>query len=672
MDKVVRLKELVNKLNEASVAYYKYDNPIMADKQYDDLYDELEQLEKETGLILAGSPTRKVQGYILEGLEEVKHSRPMLSSDKTKDINKIKEFIGNRSVMVSYKMDGATLVTRYADGKLIKAITRGRDGIAGEDVTEQAKTIKNLPLTIPYKGKIELRGESCISWENFDKINKVLEAPYSHPRSAASGGLRNLNVNVTRERNLEYIVFELVSYEEDNTYKTFPYRNQSLNWLDTLGFTTVERVSIPAKGCENSPCFENSNICTDVDEIIKQMTAENTKYPVDGLIVNYENLSYAASLGSTGHHTLDMIALKWKNETFETELLDIEWNTTRTGRINPIAVFKPVVIEGSTVSRATVHNASIMEELQLGKGDIITVYKSNQIIPAIDENLTMSGTFVPPDMCPCCGSKTEIHNESGTKTLHCVNPDCQAKLVSKLVHACSKHALNIEGLSDSTIEYLVDKGWVKRIKDLYTVPFMNEIYSEWIKAPGYGKRSVDKLREVIEKSRNTTLERILYAQGINMVGKTATKDISKFCNGDVDTFCDIMVEYKANKFLEIDGFGDTMLKSLVDWFDNHWIEFLELKSEFTFESKTETNRNNNVNVQGKRFCITGKLIHYANRDSLASDIIANGGLVVSGVSKTTDYLLTNDTASGSSKNIKAAQLGIPVITEEDFINMIKE
>lgn len=673
MDKIKRIKELTEKLHKASIAYYQNDNPIYTDKQYDEMYDELEQLEKEMNLVLANSPTNKVQGFILEGLNKVTHSKPMLSSNKTKDVNEIKSFIGNRSVMGSYKLDGLTLVTRYSEGKLVKAITRG-SGFEGEDVTEQAKMISNLPLTIPFDGQLELRGECVISWENFNKINESLEEPYSHPRNLAAGSLRTLDTSITKERRLEYVAFELVSYNNNDTYKTFGYRNQTLNWLDSLGFTTVERVSIPALGCETSFCFENSMICTDVNELMRSMTAENSKYPVDGVIFNYENLDYAKSLGSTSHHPLDMIALKWQNETFETELLDIEWNTTRTGRINPTAIFKPVLIEGSSVSRATVHNVSIMEELRLGKGDTITVYKSNQIIPAIDENLTMSGTFEPPSACPCCGKVTEIHNENGTKTLHCTNPDCEAKLLSKLSHAASKNALNIDGLSEATLEYMIEELGVKSIKDLYRIPFYKEVYERWIETPGFGKRSVDKLRDAIEKSRNTTLERFLYAQSINLIGKTASKDIAKYCKGSIDTFCDIMANGNKRKFLLINGFGQTMLESLENWYENHWVDFLALKSEFNFESKTETAQNkienNNSAIQDKAFCITGKLEHHTNRDELVAVIEQNGGRYVTGVTSKTDYLINNDVTSTTGKNKKAKDLNIPIISEKDFLKMI--
>lgn len=658
MEKVKRMKELIDTLNKASDAYYLFDKPIMSDKKYDDLMDELESLETETGVVMANSPLHKVQGKVLSSFSKVIHSKPMLSANKTKDIGEIKKFIGNRNVMTSYKLDGLTLVTRYSDGNLIQAITRG-SGTEGEDVTSQAKMIANLPLSIPFKGDLELRGECVISWENFNKINESLKEPYSHPRNLAAGSLRTLDTNITKERMLEYIVFELVSCNVVADNASSIRRTDSLNWLETLGFTTVERSS-----CSTAK----------VDEIIEAMIAENSRFPVDGLIFNYEDLIYSASLGSTAHHPLDMIALKWTNETFETELLNIEWNTTRTGRINPTAIFKPVVIEGSSVSRATVHNVSIMEELQLGKGDIITVYKSNQIIPAIDENLTMSGTFAPPDKCPCCSGETEIHNENGSKTLHCVNPDCQAKLVSKLVHAVSKNALNIDGLNEATLEFMVDKGWVKCLHDLYRAPFDKDIYQNWINTPGFGKKSVDKLKEAITKSRNTTLERILYAQGIPLIGRSASKAISKLCKENVDEFCKMISSGSADCLLAMEGFGDTMYCSLMNWCENHWIEFLELLHEFKFKSANETqqnktNANNKVDLSEKTFVITGALNHFENRDKLKELLESLGAKVSGSVSAKTFALICNENA-GSSKSKKAADLGVQVWNENQLMEYI--
>ena len=668
--KLVKIKELVEKLNKASEAYYKYDKPIMTDKQYDDLYDELGLLEQETGIVMANSPTQKVQGVVLEGFKKVTHSKPMLSANKTKDINEITEFIGNRSVMASYKLDGLTLVTRYKDGKLVQAITRG-SGTDGEDVTEQAKMITNLPLFIPCNFELELRGECVVSWDNFNKINESLEEPYSHPRNLAAGSLRTLDTNITRERKLEYIVFELVSYDRDNTYRAFNYRNQSLNWLTTLGFDTVHRISIPAPDCSSSPCFEGSIICENIDYVVEEMTAENSEYPVDGLIFNYENLSYAAYLGSTSHHPLDMIALKWANETFETELLDIEWNTTRTGRINPTAIFKPVMIEGSSVSRATVHNVSIMEELKLGKGDAITVYKSNQIIPAIDENLTMSGTFTPPKHCPCCGAKTELRNEKGSKTLHCPNENCKARLIAKLTHFVSRDCMNIDGLSEATLEKLISMGWVNSFADIYK---LHQYRSEMQMLEGFGSKSVAKLLLSIQNSRNTDLVHFLNALGIPGCGKSTSKDIATYCKDNLDTFLLHMDTSRAREFLNINGIGKTLVDSMYQWYRDVGFDVIfELVDNYIIIETNDSAESYDIitaDLSGKTYVITGSLNLFKSRDGLKELIESLGGKVSGSVSAKTTALINNDINSNSSKNKKAKDLGVNIITEGEFLDSI--
>lgn len=653
-EKLNRIKGLIHLLNKASDAYYVYDNPIMTDKQYDDLYDELVALEVETGVIMSISPTQKVQGAVLDGLKKITHSKPMLSSAKTKDVNEIKRFIGSNSVMVSYKLDGLTLVTRYANGKLVQAITRG-NGTEGEDVTEQAKMITNLPLTIPFDKELELRGECVISWDNFNAINESLETPYSHPRNLAAGSLRTLDTNITKERKLEYVVFEMVGYDNKPTTHSFSLRHHSLEFLDKLGFTTVYRQSV------------NTN---NVDDAIATMTAEHSPYPVDGLIFNFEVLSYAASLGMTSHHPLDMIALKWANETFETELVDIEWNTTRTGRINPTAIFKPVVIEGSTVSRATVHNVSIMEELQLGKGDTITVYKSNQIIPAIDENLTMSGTFVPPSKCPCCGSPTEIHNDNGSKTLHCTNENCKARLISKLTHFVSRDCMNIDGLSDATLEKLISMGWINNFEDIYS---LYEHEKEMQMLEGFGRRSVERLLLSIDNSRHTDLTHFINAIGIPGCGKSTSKDIANYCNGDVKKFFKI-IDDNASEFLKINGIGESLITAINTWKESedcflaYEIATIYLYFENTI-SKPQ-HKSGDIDLSGSTYVITGSLNHFTNRDEL-KDVIENlGGRVGGSISSRTTALINNDINSTSSKNTKAKSAGVPIITEEQFLDLI--
>lgn len=654
-EKLNRIKELTKLLNKASDAYYVYDNPIMTDKQYDDLYDELTALEHETGIIMANSPTQKVQGEILDGLSKVTHSRPMLSANKTKDINEVKRFIADKSAMASYKLDGLTLVTKYRNGKLVQGITRGT-GYEGEDVTAQAKMISNIPLTIPCEFDLELRGECVISWENFNAINESLDTPYSHPRNLAAGSLRTLDTNITKERKLEYVVFEMVSYDNDAPYRSFTLRHDSLDYLDKLGFTTVQR---------------NTIVVDNIDDIVTNMTAENSKYPVDGLIFNYGELSYAASLGFTSHHPLDMIALKWANETFETELLDIEWNTTRTGRINPTAIFKPVVIEGSEVSRATVHNVSIMEELSLGKGDIITVYKSNQIIPAIDENLTMSGTFTPPTTCPCCGAPTEIRCENRSKTLHCTNENCKARLISKLAHFVSRDCMNIDGLSDAKLTVFIEQGWLSNFEDIYE---LHTHATKMKRLDGFGKKSVEKLLDAIENSRqHADLAHFINAVGIPGCGKSISKDIATYCNNDVKQFF-ATIRDNADEFMKIDGVGESLIASIKKWNESedgymaHELAVIYL----VFESPEEiTNATNNtVDLSGRTYVITGSLNHFDNRDALSQLIVRLGGKVSGSVSAKVTALINNDDKSTSSKNKKALELNIPIISEEQFLESI--
>ena len=647
MDKVKRIKELTEKLNKASIAYYKYDNPIYTDKQYDEMYDELEQLEKEMNLVLAGSPTKKVQGYVLDGFSKVQHTKPMLSADKTKDTNEIKKFVGDKDYYCSYKLDGLTLVARYKNGKFVQGISRG-DGEIGEDVTQQCMFIKNLPMQISNEHDIELRGECVISWKEFDRINSTLETPYSHPRNLASGTLRNLDLNIVKERNLSFVVFELVT-------PTFTHKLEGLKALEDMGFECVER------------CTGN------VEECVSKMKPENYCYPTDGLIFEFDNTEYSKSLGHTTHHENCRKALKHADDLYETTLINIEWQTSKTGLVNPVAVFSAVNLDGAITTRSTLHNISYIEDLELGIGDTIQVYRANMVIPKVHDNLTRSNTWVLPDKCPNCGGDVEVHNENGSKTLHCINYNCSAQLLGKLVHFCSKNAINIENMSESTLEFMIKELGVKSFKDLYQIPFYKEVYEKWIDTPGFGKRSVDKLRDAIEKSRNTTLEKFLYAQSINHIGKSASKDIAKFCKGSIDTFCDIMVNGNKRDFLSIDGFGEIMLKSLETWAELHWIEFLALKSEFNFESKTETSYNNSAMstpISNKAFCITGKLECFPNRDALVDVITSHGGRYVTGVTSKTDYLINNNVDSTTGKNQKAKQVGCKVISEKDFMKMI--
>jgi DNA ligase (NAD+) len=565
-------------------------------------------------------------------------------------MNEVGRFIAKNPTVESWKLDGLTIVCRFEKGKYKQAITRGTNGLIGEDVTEAFKHCINLPLQLPMSVDLEVRGECVMSWSNFEKINEKLAVPFKHPRNLAAGSVRTLDTNVAKERCLEYKVFELVSIDGVTNLDVL----DSFADLKRLGFDVVEHKEVTTQDY------------LDIDA--EFFNPEIYDYPVDGTIYKYNSYEYGKSLGSTEHHPLNMLARKWKDDTYETVFRGIEWNTTRTGLINPTAIFDTVNIDGSDVSRATLHNLSYIEELALGEGDIIEIYKANMIIPKVHTNLTKSNTWTHPNTCPCCGGETEIHNDNGSKTLHCINPDCPAKLLSKLEHACSKNALNIDGMSEATLEFLYNKGWVKSLKDIYTISNKKEIYHEWINSSGFGKKSVDKLLSAIEKSKYTTFDRFLYAQSIPLIGRSASKDIANYCNGSFDDFANMIVEYKAKELLKIDGFGETMYNSLVSWFDSHWIEFLALKQEFNFQS--EKKEVQGASLEGKTFVITGSLEFFKNRDELTEKILSLGGKVSGSVSAKTSYLINNDVNSTSGKNAKAKSLGIEIISEKDFLEII--
>lgn len=639
--KIERIKEITELLQKASYAYYGEDNSIMSDKKYDELYDELIKLENETGCILAGSPTQKVQGYVLDGFEKVEHSKPMLSANKTKDIEEIKRFVGDEDFYCSYKLDGLTLVVKYVNGKFVQGITRG-NGLIGEDVTEQCRFIKNLPMQISNKNTIELRGECVISWEEFRRINKQLEEPYSHPRNLAAGTLRNLDLNIVKERNLSFVVFEIVS-------PCFTRKWDGLKVLDELGFECVGR-------CKGK-----------VEDCLEGMQPEFYKYPTDGLIYEINNSELSKSLGSTAHHECCRMALKWKDELYNTTLKDIEWNTSKTDLINPVAVFEPVDLDGAVTTRATLHNISYIEDLQLGIGDTIQVYRANMVIPKVHENLTRSNTYTLPEKCPCCGGNVEIHNENGSKTLHCTNSNCKGKLLGKLSHFASKNAINIDGLSEQTLQKFINFGWLSSFQDIY---HLSDHKEKMYKLDGFGKKSVDKLLANIEKSRNTTLDRFIYGLCIPLIGRTASKDISKFCDHNVNIFIQHMTNKSAIGFIKnIDGFGISMYDSLFGWWNEHCQSVLELIKIFSFE-KSENNIQNEK-IYNKIFVITGNLNHYKNRAELVSVIEKSGGRVSGSVSSKTSYLINNDITCNSGKNKKANDLKIPIISEEEFIKMIQ-
>lgn len=643
MNKIEQIKCLTEGLLYHCHLYYDLDAPILSDAEYDEKYNYLEQLENEANFWLANSPTRRVQGSILEGFTKVEHTKPMLSAAKTKDINEIEKFLGNNAFYCSFKLDGLTLVVRYKNGKFVQAVTRGT-GIIGEDVTEQAKMISNLPMNIPYDNDLELRGECVVSWENFNSINENLENKYSHPRNLAAGSLRNLDTNITRERKLSYVVFECVSnlYDEDDKFDS---KWDELGYLDHLGFCTVDRCIGEAKAC------------------VEEMKPEEYAFPVDGLIFEFVDKNYSQSLASTSHHEGCRMALKWADTAYETTLLDVEWNPTRSGLIAPTAIFKPVDLDGAVTTRATLHNLSIIKQLELGIGDTITVYRSNMVIPKIDDNLTRSNTLVLPETCPCCGSKTVIKDTDNSQVLMCVNPDCAAKKIAQFAHFVSRKCMNIDGLSEATLEKLISLGYINSFKDIYR---LSNYSDELVKLDGLGAKSVQKLLTAIEKSRNVKLENFIAALGIEGIGLSASKTIAQHCNHDVYALFD--ADDQSFDWTTLEDIGPTMAKNINEFFDNNFSSVFELAKEMNF-IKPEQKSVGSSPFNGKSLCVTGKLNHFT-RDSINEKIISLGAKAVSSVSKKTDYLITNE-ASGSSKYKKATELGVPIITEDEFLNMLE-
>lgn len=655
IDIAERVRELTNQLHKASIAYYKYDNPIMTDKHYDELYDELEKLENESGIVLSDSPTHYVQGYILDELKKVKHTKPMLSAKKTKDSNEIKAFLKDYDWYCSYKMDGLTLVVRYNEnGEFVQGITRGTNGIIGEDVTEQCRFIKNLPMKIPCSQPLELRGECVVSYDEFNRINKEVSEPFKHPRGLAGGTLRTLDLNIVRDRNLAFIVFELVS-------PTFTHKLEGLEALDKMGFETVQRCKPKSKK-------------TGVEDCVEAMQPEFCKYPVDGLIFELDNTELSKSLGATSHHENCRMALKWQDDTYPTTLKYVDWTMGKFGTLTPTAVFEPIEIDGSIVERASLHNISVMKDLGIKtSGQTVYVYKSNMIIPQIDsvEPINKEEKFIP-DKCPICGQSTKIVKDNNSEILVCINDNCKGKLLGKLSHAVSRDALNIDGLSEATIEKFINIGWLNSIQDIY---HLSDHENEMKTMNGFGKKSVEKLLDSIEKSRKTTLDRFLFILSVTLLGKSASQDIAENCTientSSIGNFMQIMITDGAEHFRSISGIGDSLINSLNSYFNIHCSEIFELTKEFEFESPIVLDETSKT-LQGKTFVVTGSVNHYKNRDELKADIVAHGGTVVGSVNSKTSYLINNDINSTSSKNQKAKSLNIPIITENEFLQMLNK
>lgn len=635
------MNQLIEELIKAGEAYYKFDSPIMSDKEYDDLFDNLVDLEKETGVVLAGSPTQKVQGYLLEGFTKVEHSKPMLSSAKTKDPEKIKEFLKDVDFYTSFKLDGLTLVTIYENGKFVKGVTRG-DGNMGEDVTEQCKFIKNLPMNIPYKGYLELRGECVVSWNNFNNVNSRLEEKYKNPRNFASGAIRNLDLNIVKDRNLDYVVFECISNIEEKFSNDSKLKE--LEYLSSIGFETV--------------CRKKDS----VDNCIKTMDPEKYKYPCDGLIFEIDSKSLSNKLGKTAHHEECRIAYKWQDTLYETTLRGIQWNTSRTGLINPIAIFDPVDLDGAITKKATLHNISYIKKLQLGIGDTIQIYRSNMVIPKIHENLTRSNTWALPKTCPSCGGKVEIHNDNGSETLHCINPECSAKLIDKLTHYVSRDCMNISGLSEATLKTLLENDLLHDYEDIYKL----KDHAEEIKnLDGFGDKKVNNLINEIQKSKKCTLNSFITSLGIPLIGKTVSEDISAFCHRDINIFMKFICE--KIDWSKIPGIGVNMKNSINSYFQIHKGEIKRLLDYLDFGAVEEKHSNL---LKDLTFVVTGKVEKFTNRKELTQCIKNNGGKVTSSISKNTSFLINNDINSNSSKNKKAKSLNIPIINEMEFLKLI--
>ena len=644
-DKRRLMEEKVTFLNRAAEAYYREDREIISNAEYDRLYDELEALEKETGIILSGSPTVNVGYQVADSLPKERHPSPMLSLDKTKDVSALREWLGDKEGLLSWKLDGLTIVLSYRDGRLEKAVTRG-DGITGEVITGNARVFDNIPLQIPEKGPVTVRGEAVISYGDFEKINDTIgdiDARYKNPRNLCSGTVRQLNSRVTAERHVRFFAFSLAEGREA------AYRHQQMQWMQEQGFQTVEYVKVDADSIEEAVAGFEKRIA-------------DFPLPSDGLVLIFDDVEYGRSLGTTAKFPRDSIAFKWKDEMKETRLREILWNVSRTGLINPIAIFDPVELEGTTVSRASVHNLSIVRELKLGAGDEIRVYKANMIIPQIEENLTMSGTEQPPDSCPVCGSATVIKDDNGVETLHCPNPSCPAKRIKSFTHFVSRNAMNIEGLSEATLEKLVDEGMVREFADLFEL-------SRWrdriVTMEGFGDKSFDNLVAAAEKASHTTPARLLFALGIPNIGVANARMIARECGDDWERIQSL----SEDELTAIDGIGDVMAKAYVDFFRDEEKQRIIGNLLPKLELEGEDSGDTGNSLAGLTFVITGKVEHFANRDELKAAIERQGGKTASAVSSKTDYLINNDSASGSSKNRKAKELGVPVITEEEFLKM---
>ena len=644
---IQRMKELVEILNQAAKAYYQEDREIMSNQEYDSLYDQLEALEKEIGTVLTNSPTVHVGYEAVNELPKEEHPSPMLSLDKTKDREVLRSFIGMHKCLLSWKLDGLTIVLTYENGELVKAVTRG-NGIVGEVITNNARVFKNIPLRIPYKGRLVLRGEAIITYSEFERINEAIgdaDAKYKNPRNLCSGSVRQLNNEITAKRNVRFYAFALVSAQDVDFSNS---HEEQFKWLKNQGFEVVEYKVVTADTLDDAMEYFSTAIV-------------KNDFPSDGLVVIYDDVAYGESLGSTAKFPRNSFAFKWADEMRETKLLDMEWSPSRTGLINPVAIFEPVELEGTTVSRASVHNISIVKELQLGIGDTLKVYKANMIIPQIAENLTRSGNLVIPDKCPVCGQEARIRRDNDVETLYCMNPDCVAKRIKAFTLFTSRDAMNIDGLSEATLEKFIAMGFIHNFGDIFEIGKYKE---QIVEMEGFGQKSFDNLMASLERAKKTTLAKVIYSLGIANIGLANAKVICKYFDDDLEKIRNASEE----EISAIEGIGPVIAKSLSDYFhkkeNNQRLDHLLGHLHIIHEENSEEQI-----FAGKTFVITGSVEHFANRSEAKTFIEARGGKVTGSVTKKTDYLINNDKTSTSSKNKKAQELGIPILSERDFLEL---
>lgn len=655
MDKLERIKQLIKDLNNASYAYYN-NVPIMPDYKWDKMYDELINLEEETGIILSNSPTHNVGYSVANELKEkeVEHNHPMLSLDKTKSIGELIEFIGNKDCFLSVKADGLTTSLHYINGKLIGAETRG-DGVRGTECLQNVLTMKNVPKEIPYKDELIIDGETIIGWDTFREINDKLpeDKKYKHPRNLVSGSLQLLDSKEAANRNMRFIAWRVI--------KGFKHKipSEDLFKAKDIGFEIIPILKSP-----------RINQKKELEILLNQIreSADSHNIPYDGAVMAVDDYKIAESMGRTDKFFRHSMAYKYEDELFETVLTDIEWNTSKTGLINPVAIFNPVDLNGAITTRATLHNITYIKDMMLGIGDRIRVYRSNMVIPKVHDSIDKSGNFNIPSKCPICGQLTRIIKENDSEVLMCENPDCKGKLLGKLVHAASRNALDIENLSESTIEKFINLGWLNSIKDIY---YLSDHEDEMKILNGFGKKSVEKLLDSIEKSRNTNLQRFLYSLSIPLLGNSISKDIAEFCGNNFNSFVGALTEGGKDAFTSINGIGEALGKSIINYWNKHNEEIIDLAQEFIFSKDEKIEKIENDKINGKVFVVTGSVHHYANRNELKADIEKNGGKVTGSVTSKTSYLINNDIDSNSSKNKKAKELNIPIITEEQFLSMLK-